>query len=131
MKKEIEIQTNKREEFIDITGLLEEKLEIEEGLFFVFVPHTTCAVTINEGADPSVQEDILRKLRELFPKEDNYKHSEGNSDAHLKTSLIGNSVLVLVENKKFKLGTWQKIFFCEFDGPRKRRIFFENLKIFK
>jgi secondary thiamine-phosphate synthase enzyme len=95
------------------------------GLCVVYVPHTTAGVTINEGADPDVISDIIDHLRELVPNSRKLKHVEGNSDAHIKSSLIGSSVTVIVSNGKPLLGTWQKIFFAEFDGPRKRKFWME------
>jgi len=94
---------------------------IQDGMAIVYVPHTTAAVTINENADPDVKHDMLAKLAEMIPKEESYyDHGEGNSDSHVKTSLVGNSVTVLIEGGKLILGTWQGIQFCEFDGPRTR-----------
>ena len=123
MIKEIGISSTKRNEFIDITDKVESLVkDINEGIITVSCPHTTAAVTINENADPDVQRDILWKLSDLIPKSDNYHHSEGNSDAHIKSSLIGQSVAVIVMEGKLILGTWQAIFFCEFDGPRERRV---------
>jgi len=96
---------------------------IGDGMAIVFVPHTTAAITINENADPDVKHDMLRKLAELIPKQESYyRHGEGNSDSHVKTSLVGNSVMVLIEKGKLVLGTWQGIQFCEFDGPRNRDV---------
>jgi secondary thiamine-phosphate synthase enzyme len=94
-----------------------------EGVCFVFVPHTTAAVTINENADPSVIQDIVMELNKIVPFEDRYRHLEGNSQAHIKSSLVGCSQVVFVESGKLVLGTWQGIFFCEFDGPRTRKVF--------
>jgi len=112
---------------IDITNTVSRAVDeskIENGLAIVFVPHTTAAITINENADPDVKHDLLRKLTELIPQRENYyRHNEGNSDSHVKTSLVGNSVMVLIENGKLVLGTWQGIQFCEFDGPRNRDVF--------
>jgi len=95
---------------------------VTEGACYVFVPHTTAAVTINENADPDVPKDILMKLDKAIPLDDNYRHIEGNSAAHIKASLFGSSEVVLVENGNVILGTWQSIFFCEFDGPRTRKV---------
>jgi secondary thiamine-phosphate synthase enzyme len=89
----------------------------------VFVPHTTTGITINENADPDVPRDILKKLESLIPQSDNYSHMEGNSDAHIKASLFGSSVSVIVKDGRLLLGTWQSIFFCEFDGPRTRMFY--------
>lgn len=121
--KSFTVNTNKRNEMIDITSKVESFVEKNCKAVIVFVPHTTAGVTINENADPSVESDILRKLSELIPKNDNYDHLEGNSDSHLKASLFGSSVQVMVNESKLVLGTWQGIFFCEFDGPRTRNVF--------
>ncbi len=99
--------------------------EVSEGVITVFSPHTTTAVTINENADPDVPRDILRKLEELIPQRDNFSHMEGNSDAHIKASLFGSSVRVIVKDYKLLLGTWQSIFFCKFDGPRTRNFYLQ------
>ena len=123
MIKEISIMTGKRNEFIDITDRIRSLVkDIEEGFVTVFCPHTTAAVTINENADPDVPRDILFKLSDLIPESDDYHHSEGNSDAHLKSSLVGASETVIVKDGKLVLGTWQAVFFCEFDGPRDRKV---------
>jgi len=111
---------------VDITGLVQKEIStsgISDGICTVYVPHTTAGITINEGADPSVSKDILTKLNELVPPDGRYSHMEGNSDSHIKASLMGSSVSVLVEEGRPGLGTWQKIFFCEFDGPRSRRVY--------
>ncbi|MFV1974477.1 MAG: secondary thiamine-phosphate synthase enzyme YjbQ, partial [Candidatus Scalindua sp.] len=119
MIKQITIKTSKRSEFIDITARIQDLVEdVSEGVVTVFVPHTTTGITINENADPDVPRDILKKLGELIPQRDNYSHMEGNSDAHIKASLFGSSVRVIVKDSQLLLGTWQSIFFCEFDGPR-------------
>lgn len=122
----IEVKTQAREEFVDITARVREELVssgVKDGICYVYVPHTTAAVTINESADPSVKEDILMILRKIVPDSLPYRHSEGNSPAHVKASLIGASIKVIIEEGQLSLGTWQGIFFCEFDGPRSRRIF--------
>jgi secondary thiamine-phosphate synthase enzyme len=122
MIKEIQINTNKRNEMIDINHLIEKEIiNIDEGIVTIFVPHTTAGVTINENADPDVKSDILRKLSEIIPENDNYKHVEGNSDSHLKTLITGSNVQLIVRKGKLVLGTWQSIFFCEYDGPRQRK----------
>ncbi len=124
MIKQITIKTSKRSEFIDITARIQELVEdVSEGVVTVFVPHTTTGITINENADPDVPRDILKKLGELIPQRDNYSHMEGNSDAHIKASLFGSSVRVIVKDSQLLLGTWQSIFFCEFDGPRTRKLY--------
>lgn len=123
MIKEISLNTSSRNELVDITNKIEELVsDVKEGIVTVFCPHTTAAITINEGADPDVKKDILWKLSQLIPKDEDYKHSEGNSDAHIKSSLIGCSESVIVKDGKLVLGTWQSIYFCEFDGPRNRKV---------
>ena len=111
---------------LDVTERLQEavtKSQVSEGYVIVYVPHTTAAVTINENADPDVRHDMLRKLDELIPqREAYYRHAEGNSDSHVKASLVGNSVTVLIEAGRLVLGHWQGIYFCEFDGPRTREM---------
>ena len=122
--KEIPVRTSKRIEFIDIASEVQEAVSessLKEGFCLVYCPHTTAAITINEGADPSVAEDIIAKLNKLVPASANYSHAEGNSDAHIKSSLLGCSELIPVQNGKLVLGTWQSIYFCEFDGPRQRK----------
>ena len=107
-------------------GSVQEELSksgISEGVGVVYVPHTTAGITINEGADPAVCQDIMAKLSELAPAGAGYGHMEGNADSHIKASLIGSSVLVMVDGGRPALGTWQKIFFCEFDGPRSRKVY--------
>ncbi len=119
-----EVQTSRREELLDISAMVAADLQrsgVEEGICHVYVPHTTAAVTINENADPSVKRDIIAKLADLIPEHDNYRHREGNSDAHLKASLVGLSVTIPVAAGRLLLGTWQAIYFAEFDGPRRRR----------
>lgn len=110
---------------IDITIKVQEavfKSKILDGICSVFVPHTTAGITINENADPDVVHDILYKLDKIMPQNDNYRHFEGNSAAHLKASIFGFCQQIIVENGKLVLGTWQGIYFCEFDGPRKRNV---------
>jgi secondary thiamine-phosphate synthase enzyme len=124
--KSISIKTDARTEFIDITSKIEEiirKNQWGNGILCVYVPHTTAGVTINECADPSVQKDILNQLNKMVPFEGSYLHTEGNSAAHIKASLIGSSINLIVENNKLALGRWQGIFFCEFDGPRSREAY--------
>jgi secondary thiamine-phosphate synthase enzyme len=119
------VKSKKQTELIDITSEVQQKATsagITDGLCFVYVPHTTAAVTINESADPSVKADILMILNEIVPWKAGYRHLEGNSPAHIKSSLVGASEWVAVENGKLVLGTWQGIFFCEFDGPRTRKV---------
>ena len=120
------VSTNKRCELIDITDKVQniaDKAGISDGTATVYCPHTTAAITINENADPDVVHDILLTLAELVPQHRNgYRHSEGNSDAHVKSSIIGCSKTILVSSGKMQLGTWQAVFFCEFDGPRRRTV---------
>ncbi len=120
------VQTDRRCQMIDVTHLVAAEVregKIRSGMAIVYVPHTTAAVTINENADPDVQHDLLGKLQELVPKSESYyEHGEGNSDSHVKTSLVGSSVTVLIEGGELVLGQWQGIFFCEFDGPRRRSL---------
>ncbi len=121
----LSIRTSARSEMIDITSRVEEELRrsgLKDGVCFIFVPHTTAGITINENADPSVIADIQAALDELVPWEGPYSHLEGNAAAHIKSTLAGNSVTVLVESGHLKLGTWQGIFLCEFDGPRSRKV---------
>ncbi|HDD43335.1 MAG TPA: YjbQ family protein [Candidatus Desulfofervidus auxilii] len=127
----ISLNTTKRTQFIDITNKIAEvirRIGIKNGLCIVYVPHTTAGVTINENADPSVAEDILNILNQIVPWQANYKHLEGNSPAHIKASIIGSSVLVIIENGHLVLGTWQGIFFAEFDGPRSRKVFIKCIE---
>ncbi len=127
MIKQFTIQTSRRNEFIDITAHIQGLVgDISEGVATVFVPHTTTGITINENADPAVPRDILKKLAELIPQQDNYSHMEGNSDAHIKASLFGSSVRVIIKDGQLLLGTWQAIFFCEFDGPRARKFYVQT-----
>jgi len=126
MVKEIRIATRSRTELIDITGKLEDAVvssKIKAGVCQIFVPHTTAAVTINENADPSVKRDILHGLDKIVPLDGDYEHGEGNAAAHIKSVMVGTDRTVLIEGGKLKLGTWQGIFFCEFDGPRQRNVF--------
>jgi len=124
--KELKVISKKRNEMIDITSDIQEiinKENLEEGFIIIYVPHTTAGITINEGADPSVQRDIVETLKRIIPDPGDYHHIEGNSDAHIKASIFGSSVTVIVENNKIALGTWQHIFFYEGDGPRNRSVY--------
>ncbi len=124
--KILEVQSHSKEEFIDITPQVKDFVSSasnKSGLCLIYVPHTTASVTINENADPSVKIDIGMTLKAIVPDSLPYSHLEGNSPAHVKASLLGSSVSLLFEDRKLSLGTWQGIFFCEFDGPRKRRVF--------
>ncbi|MCX8117266.1 MAG: secondary thiamine-phosphate synthase enzyme YjbQ [Desulfobacterota bacterium] len=121
----LSLRSSKRTEFIEITRQVAEIVQrsgVKEGICCLYVPHTTAAVTINENADPSVPRDILMALNKIVPFEDRYEHTEGNAAAHIKSSLIGCSQTLLIESGRLLLGTWQGIFFCEFDGPRSRQV---------
>ena len=121
----INVKTSTRNELVDITSSVQKevsKIRPEDGICIIFVPHTTAGITINEGADPAVCRDIISKLNDLVPAKAGYLHMEGNADSHIKASLMGSSISVIVENGRLVLGTWQKIFFCEFDGPRSRKV---------
>ncbi len=123
--QEIAVSTPRREAMIDITAEVRRAVEssgVKSGLAVIFSSHTTAGITINENADPDVQQDILAHLAKLVPADGRYAHGEGNSDAHIKASMMGSSCTVIVEDGRLALGTWQGIFFCEFDGPRKRRV---------
>jgi secondary thiamine-phosphate synthase enzyme len=125
MVKYLNVRSKSRIEFIDVTGMVQEAVReagIKSGICFLYVPHTTAGITINEGADPSVQRDVQNTLSRLAPHDMNYFHREGNADAHIKSTIVGNSANIIVDEGKLLLGTWQSIFFCEFDGPRHRRI---------
>jgi secondary thiamine-phosphate synthase enzyme len=123
------IRTASRNQMLDITSQIAGHLPGDfSGLAVVYIPHTTAAVTINEGADPAVKNDMLSYLEKLVPRSSSFTHSEGNSDAHIKSSLIGNSANIIINKGRMALGTWQAIYFCEFDGPRERNIFLELLK---
>ena len=125
MFRYINVKSKSRIEFIDITEMVQEVVKeagVEKGICYLYVPHTSAGITINEGADPSVQRDIQSTLSRLVPHEMNYFHREGNADAHIKSTIVGTSVNVIIDEGKLVLGTWQSIFFCEFDGPRHRRI---------
>ena len=122
---ELTLRTGNRTELLDITDSLTKLVrgsKVRSGLLTVFVPHTTAAVTINENADPSVQQDILQELNRLIPFQGPYRHTEGNSAAHVKSSLVNPSQVILIEDGKLAMGTWQGVYFCEFDGPRTRKI---------
>lgn len=119
------IRTEEHNQMLDITTIVQKSVdesEVKDGMCYIFIPHTTAGITINEGADKNVSNDILETLSKLVPHNDTYQHLEGNSDAHIKASLVGNSLTLIVREGKLVLGTWQRIFFCEFDGPRTRNI---------
>jgi len=125
MIKTIQVNTDRRNQFVDITDDVSKIVSgsnIENGFVELFVPHTTAAVTINENADPSVKSDMLDFLEKLIPQNSNFRHSEGNSDSHIKSSLVGPNIRVIISDGRLLLGTWQGIYFCEFDGPRTRKL---------
>lgn len=125
----LEVHTTKRSELLDITaqvGALVRSSGVKDGLCTVFCPHTTGAITINENADPDVKDDLLAALERIVPNR-GFKHAEGNSDSHVKTSLVGPSVTILIEGGALRLGTWQGLYFCEFDGPRRRKVWVQIL----
>lgn len=125
MLKEISVQTRSRTEFVlvdsDIQNVVRES-GVKEGLCVLWVPHTTAGVTINENADPDVVRDILHETNKVIPFDDGYHHGEGNSAAHIKSSLFGPSLTLIIHDGRLVLGTWQSVYFCEFDGPRRRRL---------
>ena len=121
----LSVKTGAKTELVDITSQVQQAIQssgIQNGFCLLYVPHTTAAVTINESADPSVKEDVLMMLNQIVPWEGGYRHLEGNSPAHVKATLVGASEWIAVENRQLVLGTWQGIFFCEFDGPRSRKL---------
>ncbi|MBF0558620.1 MAG: YjbQ family protein [Nitrospirae bacterium] len=125
MSNTLNVKSKSKTEFIDITEEIRSLVKeagVKQGICHVYVPHTTAGVTINEGADPSVKRDIITALNRLVPFEGDYQHQEGNSAAHIKSTLVGTSQIVLIDEGKLLLGTWQSIYFCEFDGPRHRRV---------
>lgn len=131
MIKTLTVKTSSREEFIDITDEVEKAVKdtgVKNGVCFLYVPHTTAGITINEGADPSVKKDILNALKKIAPYAAGYLHMEGNADSHIKTTIVGSSVTVLIEEGNLILGQWQSIFFCEFDGPRTRKVYLKIIK---
>jgi len=125
MIEEFRVKSTKREELINLDSLIMDFLNksgVKESILTLFVPHTTAGITINENADPTVVRDIIYKLGDLIPYRDNYQHYEGNSDAHIKASIVGHSLSLIISNGRPLLGTWQSVYFCEFDGPRIRRV---------
>ena len=125
MLKTLSVQTSAQTEMVDVTSQVQKELNnsgVEEGRLTLYVPHTTAAITINEGADPAVKADILMVLNQMVPWKANYQHMEGNSPAHVKASLVGSAETVIISGGRLLLGTWQRIFFCEFDGPRNRKL---------
>ena len=126
----LNIRTSARTELLDITSAIQRAVDdsgIQSGVATVFIPHTTAAVTINENADPSVKRDMLYEINKVIPFEDHYHHLEGNSAAHIKSSLFGCSQTIIIEDGRLQLGTWQGVYFCEFDGPRQRQVWVQVL----
>jgi len=127
MMKELSVPTRSHTEFININSQVQKAVSesgVKDGVCYVFTPHTTAAVTINENADPDVTRDIQMELEKMVPwRDSDYRHSEGNSAAHIKSSIVGATETVLVEGGRLVLGTWQSLYFCEFDGPRSRRVY--------
>lgn len=122
---QMEVSTKSRGQLLDVTGKVEETVKksgVKNGMVHLFVPHTTAGILINENYDPSVARDILTELEKIAPRDGRYHHTEGNADSHIKTALIGSSTFVPVQGGKLALGTWQGIFLCEFDGPRRRKV---------
>ena len=122
----LSVKTTSKNQLIDITSLVADVVvasEVSEGICYVYVPHTTAAVTVNENADPDVKDDVIKGLEAIVPSDLDYEHAEGNSPAHIKSSLIGITETVFIENSSLVLGTWQGIYFCEFDGPRSRKVY--------
>ena len=127
-KGEVPVATTSRREMIDLTGQVQQIVAasgIEEGICFLYNPHTTAGLIINEGADPDVQRDILGGLGQIVPSDYPYLHDEGNSPAHLMTALTASSLTVFITQGQLQLGTWQRLFFCEFDGPRNRKVWWK------
>jgi secondary thiamine-phosphate synthase enzyme len=131
MIRQLRVQTKSRTELVDITQGVQRLVAesgIRSGVCYVYVPHTTSGITVNENTDPNVGRDILKELNKVIPFDDQYSHNEGNSAAHIKSTLVGISKAVMVEEGRLALGTWQAIFYCEFDGPRDRRVFVKVMK---
>ncbi|HAM53588.1 MAG TPA: hypothetical protein DCP92_23935 [Nitrospiraceae bacterium] len=131
MIRYVNVKSRMRNEFIDITEKVQEVITEEgmkSGVCYIYVPHTTAGITINEGADTSVQRDIQTALTKLVPFEADYSHREGNADAHIKSTLVGVSQSVFIDEGNLLLGTWQALYFCEFDGPRHRRVAIQLIK---
>lgn len=128
--KRLDVLTTKHTQMVDITSMVRKAVAesgVRDGICMVFVPHTTAAVTINENADPDVVRDFTMEIDKIVPWEDGYRHFEGNSAAHLKSSMIGFSEQVIIDEGRLVLGTWQDIYFCEFDGPRQRKVYVKVL----
>lgn len=131
MSQRIEVRTREREEMVDITAAVRDRVRASgmvRGVIHLWSLHTTCGITVNEGADPDVQRDIVTALRRLVPRDGDYRHAEGNSDSHLKTLMTGPGETLLIEDGDLVLGTWQKVFLAEWDGPRRRSIAYAIVK---
>jgi secondary thiamine-phosphate synthase enzyme len=131
MLKTINLRTKSHTDFIDITGLINQVIsesKVDSGICTIYVPHTTAGVFINENADPDVVDDVKNHLEKLVPWMNNYKHMEGNAAAHIKSILTSNSINIIIENGRLLLGTWQGVFFAEFDGPRNRKVYIKILR---
>jgi secondary thiamine-phosphate synthase enzyme len=131
MFKVIDIRSTKRIEFIDVTDRIDSIVhdsKIKDGLCVILIPHTTAGITINENADPDVPFDIINKINKLIPENENFQHLEGNSDAHIKSSIFGATLNLMIDVGRIILGTWQNVYFCEFDGPRNRKIYVKIIK---
>jgi len=129
--EKISLKTGKRIELIDITDAIAKivlKSGVDEGICFIFSPHTTAGLTINENADPSVRRDIINSLNKLVPENAGYAHTEGNADSHIKSSMFGSSLTIFIEGGQLAFGTWQGIYFCEGDGPRSREVWVKIIK---
>ncbi len=127
---QLRVRTAQRDDLADITDRVQaavEEIGLDDGLALVYVPHTTAGVTINEGADPAVRRDLLAALERIVPRDLPYEHAEGNSPAHVKVTLVGSSVVVPVEDGRLKLGRWQSVYLCEFDGPRSREVWVSSV----
>jgi secondary thiamine-phosphate synthase enzyme len=125
MSRSFSLPTSGQCQFVDITSQVQSTVsesKIVNGVVIVYIPHTTAGITINENADPSVQSDIIAHLDEMVPQSGKFRHAEGNSPAHIKSSMMGSSVTIFIDDGKLSLGTWQGIYFCEFDGPRTRKV---------
>ncbi|GFP77770.1 secondary thiamine-phosphate synthase enzyme YjbQ [Clostridium fungisolvens] len=128
---EYKIRTHSTDEMLNITSTIRQRVKesgVNDGLVVVFVPHTTAGITINENADPDVVSDMLLGFKNISPENKAYKHFEGNSASHIKASLMGSSVTIIIENGELMLGVWQGVYFCEFDGPRDRKVYIKVIE---
>jgi secondary thiamine-phosphate synthase enzyme len=130
MYKTIQVKTNRRNELVDITNQVQSAVSsmgVDDGVCLVYAPHTTAGITINEGADPTVKEDIITAINSFNFQKLPFRHSEGNSDSHSKSTLVGASETIIIDGGRLVLGTWQSIYFCEFDGPRSRKVYVKTV----